>query len=309
MNLPSLNLIENQVLVEINNTNSNSSNIQNKQLMAPNKNKVEAKLLHDNSRFSHSKTSEINSKIISKTVEPSMKLLYGQVETVTENTDYKKNKTIQPSLVDLHRQFYGNSTFRNKKVKIQKQKHNLSHPSLNYLENQVKNGKINSLNDDNKNKTKHFEPSMDLDGKILNINLNVNYDTQNNINKKINGTMLPGYVGLRGVMINDDENFKHDHKSFHNQSNNSPADLNDFNKWQEEQDKISRLSRFRALQLELQKQNQKIDYRDEQVISSTIIDEKTAKNNLLSPEQKLAIAIKEMEEEENRKKQKRKFDL
>jgi hypothetical protein len=89
-----------------------------------------------------------------------------------------------------------------------------------------------------------------------------------------------------------------------------PLDLNEYKKWQETEDNLSKLTRFRALQMELIEKSQNINYREDKISTSriTMTGKLNEKNEFFSLKRKLALVIQEIENEEENNKAK-KLDL
>jgi hypothetical protein len=216
----------------------------------------------------------------------------------------------------------------------------MKNPSIESLEEKIK---ISGHDNEQKSdvKVKNMEPSMgDLDGELLHANPKFRHEKKekgaittvhmnlsnmepsndllenqikvNHSDNLVNETarinridILPNYEGAHGVMMSGDETYVRD------ASNDSrtlkPADLDDFKTWMANEDKSSKLNRFKRLAEEFSNLNKHMDDHDFQVINDNLNALRDGKN----PGEKLASVIKELEEEETRKRKfkKAKMDL
>jgi hypothetical protein len=103
------------------------------------------------------------------------------------------------------------------------------------------------------------------------------------------GNILPSYEGVHGVMIHDNENFKHE---FNHTTENKSADFADYMKWLENERSVNKLDRFKQLYNELSFIEKNKLY----------LSEKTSDKELEILSKRLFSIIKQMEREEMRKK-------
>ena len=131
--------------------------------------------------------------------------------------------------------------------------------------------------------------------------------------------ILPGYEGFHGVMNHDDEGYQHGaHEADERAKNKAKsADLDDYKAWLDNQQKVSKLVRFKKLHEEfsqLSKRRHTYRHRDDDrfLIDPSSLNEENVValnlNSLVRMEEKLVLTIKKLEEEE-RKRKKAKTDL
>jgi hypothetical protein len=132
--------------------------------------------------------------------------------------------------------------------------------------------------------------------------------------------MLPGYEGFHGVIAHDgNEAYQHgEHGDGHGFSSRAKvADLDDYKTWLDEENKVSKLARFRRLHDEFAKLSANVKVKDKRLhqhddgelfhgIDPSMLNETHVSgldaSGLVKLEQKLVITIQKLEEEEKRQK-------
>jgi hypothetical protein len=232
--------------------------------------------------------------------------------------------------------------------------HNISEPSVNNLENEIL---VNQQNEAVRaNEKEKIEPSVGrleadmmlnnpkfrhyakLNGKMdikkaepalshlqeaIRVNITEDESAKNKQHQD-NKVILPGYESFHGVMVHYDEAFQNSGKDMHvngGSSSMKPADLEDYKTWLDQENKVSKLLRFRKLHEEFARlskklNNQKINIHyddDDDLLSNDNLKKENLEsfnaNNLLKLEEKLLQTIKKLEEEETKKKAKIRHDL
>lgn len=260
--------------------------------------------------------------------EPSVDDLEKEIKIPGHENDKKESKKLnisEPSIDGLEQTIKIQGHERDPK---EKKAHNISEPSLDEIEKQLQ---VQGHENDKKapEKILNMEPDVgNLDGELLHANPRfdhmkmstkkqnlTNIEPSNQLLEDIikieNGSLneapkinrsdiLPNYEGFHGFLVHGDETFQHD-KGNDESGKGKPADMDDFNKWLQDQGNESKLDRFKRLNNEFESLSKRMEEHDHDFKT------KASSSDLKNPREKLKRAIKEIEEEE--KKRKIKTDL
>lgn len=183
-------------------------------------------------------------------------------------------KSFEPSLVNFEnlvkaKNFYN---YKSKAIVFKPSANNLEHELFNNSQNNVKNVddlSINSL-------------------KSL-----IKVDFQNKYEKKRLKVFLPGYQGFHGEIYHNLQAYQHFNQSREKRDVKS-ADINDYNKWLDDESRTSRLERFKKLYEEFSKLRTHVHDHDFRIKNYSY-------NQIEKPLKKLKKTIEHIELEEQRK--------
>lgn len=204
---------------------------------------------------------------------PSNSLLEEKIKISIKDSNLHSNGPIyfEPSLQKL---------IRNKNSYNYKSRALVFKPSVNSLEKELFNNSQNVAKSDD-------------DLSIDNLNNLVKINFENKYEKKRLRAFLPSYQGFHGEIYHNQQAFKHENIIKERRTERS-ADINDYNRWLEDENKISRLERFKKLYEEFSKLGTHSHDHDFKVKNEN-------NTQIEQPLIKLKKTIKKIEEEEQRK--------
>jgi hypothetical protein len=285
--------------------------------------------------------------------EPSVDNLESQIKIAGhENEKLKKNPKVnmkEPSVDELESKIKIPGHEHDPPARLH---HNINEPNVDLLENQIKvNKKDTEKPMSAKEKKEKMEPSIDrledadllrrkhprfkhMAEKPLKIDSAKLEPSINLLEKEIaikhveeNTTtveplvILPGYEGFHGIVAHNDEAYQHGAHADHggHQNKTKSADLDDYKTWLDNENKVSKLARFKRLHEEFAKlsanRKKKKSYHDDEVLpldASSLKEEHLQSmdgNNLIKLEEKLLNTIRRLEEEEEKQRKRLKIDL
>jgi cell fate (sporulation/competence/biofilm development) regulator YlbF (YheA/YmcA/DUF963 family) len=202
-----------------------------------------------------------------------------------------------------------------------KQKLNISDPSVDYLENIIQVKMQTSQFDDNNKQIHRFEPDIEkLEAKLHDNMKKESSNEKKDDDKEKRGhdrAILPGYEGFHGVIMHDNEAYLHENPDLNEDGDLNKkakvADIDDYKKWLANEEKQSRLDRFKNLQNEISRLEKKMHRRGLSISKRSIktirsveehVGNEKSINSIEKANEKLALIIKEIEQAEKRKNQK-----
>ena len=263
--------------------------------------------------------------------EPSLNelehLMHGDAGDVHKDNDKphpEERHLMEPSLDGLEHLMHDEAgdVHKENKQPPKPEEHHLMEPSLDGLEH-LMHGDAGDVHKDEGKPTPEenhlMEPSLDGLEKMMHDNAENVHDDEHHHNTTTEAQekrpILPGYEGFHGLMVHGDEAFHHngnDHDHGHeghevvNGTYEKPADMDAFKKWMQEQEKVTKLERFKKLHKEvseLEKPKKKHEGDFEFRLPDEVIN-KIGEKELKAARDRLARTIKKLEDAERRQRNK-----